>query len=131
MTRSLHQFARFVAAGAINTAASYAIYFLLLQFLPYLAAYTIAYVAGIVISYALLTRFVFHAPRRLSTALRFPLVYVAQYIVGSTVVVFLVEALNVRASIAALVAIVASIPVSFLLSRTILGQTRISDRVQR
>ena len=120
MAQSLRQFALFVVAGTINTAASYAIYFVLLQFMPYLAAYTISYVAGIVISYALLTRYVFHTPRRLATALRFPLVYAAQYVVGSIVIVFLVEAMDVDASIAALIAIVLSIPMSFLLSRTIL-----------
>ena len=46
--------------------------------------------------------------------------YVAQYLTGSAVIVLLVEAWAVHASIAAIVAIVVSIPVSFLLSRTVL-----------
>lgn len=120
MTQSLGQFARFVVVGVINTVASYAIYFALLQVMPYLVAYTIAYIAGVAISYGLSTRFVFRVPRRLSTALRFPLVYVAQYAIGSAVVVVLVEMMNVPASIAALIAIGVSIPPTFLLSRALL-----------
>ena len=120
MRPALLQFARFLVAGAVNTVASYAIFLVLLQFTPYLAAYTIAYVIGVGISYLLLTSFVFRTPRRVATALRFPLVYIAQYLTGSVVIVLLVEAWGVRASIAAIAAIVASIPVSFLLSRTIL-----------
>ena len=114
------QFMRFLAAGAINTVASYVVFLLLLQFIPYLAAYTIAYVAGIMLSYFLLTSFVFRTQRRLVSAVRFPAVYIAQYLVGSGLIVVLVEAWGVRASLAAIVAIVVSIPVTFLLSRTIL-----------
>jgi putative flippase GtrA len=119
MRPALLQFARFLIAGAVNTVASYATFLLLLWFMPYLAAYTIAYVVGVAISYVLLTSFVFATPRRIATALRFPLVYVAQYLIGSAVIVVLVERWNVRAPIAAIVAIFATIPVSFLLSRTI------------
>lgn len=120
MRPALLQFARFLIAGAVNTVASYVIFLVLLRFMPYLVAYTIAYVIGIAISYVLLTSFVFAAPRRMATALRFPLVYIAQYLIGSAVIVLLVEIWNVRASIAAIVAIFATIPLSFLLSRTIL-----------
>ena len=120
MTRSLRQFARFVVAGAINTIASYALYLALLQVMPYLAAYTISYVVGIAMSYVLSTRFVFRVPRRMRTAMRFPLVYVAQYAISSIVVVLLVEKLGVDPSVAALIAIVVTIPPTFLLSRVLL-----------
>ena len=120
MRRVVREFGRFVAAGAVNTIVSYAIYLTLLQWMPYLAAYTIAYAVGIGISYLLLTRFVFGAPRRLATAMRFPLVYVAQYLTGSAIILLLVEAWGIRSSIAAIVAIIGSIPVSFLLSRFVL-----------
>jgi putative flippase GtrA len=120
MRDALPEFARFLVAGAVNTGVSYALYLLLLTTLPYLAAYTIAYAAGIAISYLLLTRFVFRTAPRVATAIRFPLVYVAQYATGSAVIVLLVEALGVRDSIAAIVAIIVSIPVTFVLSRTVL-----------
>ena len=114
------EFTRFLVAGAINTAVSYAVYLLLLAFVPYLIAYTISYVVGIAISYLLLTRFVFKTERRLATAMRFPLVYVAQYLMSSAVIVLLVETMDMRASIAAIVAIAVSIPITFLLSRIVL-----------
>src|SRR4051794_31289578 len=120
MRGAMSEFARFVVAGGVNTGISYAAYLLLLAFLPYLAAYTIAYLFGIALSYLLLTRFVFRTGPRLSTAVRFPLVYVAQYLLGSTVLTLLVEAFGIRASIAAIVAIVVSIPVTFALSRIVL-----------
>ena len=63
------------------------IFVVLLRFMPYLAAYTIAYIVGVLLSYFLLTTFVFHTRRRLTTALRFPLVYIAQYLTGSAVIV--------------------------------------------
>jgi putative flippase GtrA len=116
----LLQFSRFLVAGAVNTAISYAICFALLGFVPYLVAYTIAYVIGIGMSYLLMTQFVFRTPRRLTTAIRFPLVYVAQYVTGSAVIVLLVEAWNVRPAVAAIIAIVVSLPVSFVASRVVL-----------
>jgi putative flippase GtrA len=114
------EFTRFLISGAVNTAVSYAVYLLLLAIVPYLVAYTISYVVGIAISYLLLTRFVFKTGRRLATAMRFPLVYVGQYLMSSAVIVLLVEAMDVRASIAAIVAIAVSIPITFVLSRIVL-----------
>src|SRR5437773_1760120 len=120
MRPALLQFARFLVAGAINTFASYAVFLALLVVLSYLVAFTFGYVFGFVFSYLLLSSFVFRTPRRVVTALLFPLVYIAQYLIGMAVLVLLVETWGVRAPIAAIAAIVASIPVSFLLSRTIL-----------
>ena len=55
MRQTLRELARFLAAGAVNTALTYAIYLLLLAIAPYLVAYTVAYVSGIAISYLLLS----------------------------------------------------------------------------
>jgi len=116
----VRRFSRFLVSGAGNTLASYALYLLLLIWLPYLAAYTIAYVAGIASSYLLMTKFVFRTTPRLATAIRFPVVYVVQYAIGSAVIIVLVEWWDIRASIAAIVAIVVSIPVTYLTSRLVL-----------
>ena len=124
MRDALPEFGRFLVSGAVNTLASYAVYFALLPFIPYLAAYTIAYLIGVVISYLLITRFVFRTPRRFATAVRFPLVCAVQYLVGSAVITLLVEGFGIRASLAAIAAIVLSIPTSFLLSRTLMRAGR-------
>ena len=116
----LRSFARFVLVGLINTAASYALFVALELVLPYVAAYAIAYVAGIVLSYLLNTGLVFRVPRRWSTFLRFPLVYVVQFALGSGIIVALVEGLAMSPRVAALLAIVATVPVTFLAARFVL-----------
>jgi putative flippase GtrA len=119
-TRDLRSFARFVVAGGINTAASYALFVALELVLPYVAAYAIAYVAGIVLSYLLNTGLVFRVPRRWSTFLRFPLVYVVQFLLGSGVIIALVEGFAMSPRMAALLALVATVPVTFLAARFVL-----------
>jgi len=111
------QFLRFLVTGTVNTAASYALYFVLLQVMPYLAAYTIAYVFGIALSYVLMTRFVFDARARWSTALRFPLVYLAQYGLGSTVIYVLVEHAGVAPWLAAALAMIVVVPTTYVLAK--------------
>ena len=123
-TRDLRSFARFVVVGVINTVASYSLFVALELVLPYVVAYAIAYVAGIVLSYMLNTGFVFRVPRRWSTFLRFPLVYVVQFALGSGVIVALVEGFAMSPRVAALLALVATVPVTFLAARFVLRPTR-------
>ena len=116
---------RYVLAGALNTGATYALFYALLRFVPYATAYTLAFVAGIGLSYALNARFVFAAPMRLASALAWPLVYLVQYIVGVAVLALLVERFDVVPAVAAIAAIVVTIPLTFVLSRrTIAGPQR-------
>jgi len=118
--RDLRSFARFVIVGAVNTGASYALFVALELVLPYVAAYAIAYLAGIVLSYVLNTRFVFGVARSWSTFLRFPLVYVVQFVLGSAIIVALVESFAMSPRVAALIALVATIPVTFVAARFVL-----------
>jgi putative flippase GtrA len=113
------EFRRFVVTGAVNTAASYALYFVLLQVVPYLVAYTIAYASGIILSYLLMARFVFRAPARWATALRFPLIYVAQYFIGSVTIYLLVEHAGVAPWLAAGIAMLIVVPTTFVLARLV------------
>ena len=111
------EFLRFLATGTANTVASYALYVALLPVLPYLVAYTVAYAFGIVLSYALMTRFVFRRAARWSTAVRFPLIYVVQYGLGSGTIYLLVEHGRVAAWLAAAIAMIVVVPTTFLLAR--------------
>ena len=113
-------FARFLAVGVANTVASYALFVALELALPYLVAYTIAYVAGIVLSYLLNTRVVFRVARSWSTFLRFPLVYALQFILGSTIIVLLVEAFAIGPRVAALVALAVTIPFTYFAAKYVL-----------
>jgi putative flippase GtrA len=111
---------RFVIAGAINTAVTYAIYLALLPWSGYALAYTIAYVAGIALSYVLNTWYVFRVRRDLRGLALFPLVYLAQYLIGMLVLSLAVNSFGVPAKFALLISIAITVPMTFLLSRLVL-----------
>ncbi len=112
---------RYIVAGALNTGATYAFFYALLRVLPYATAYTIAFVAGIGLSYVLNARFVFATPIRLASALAWPLIYLVQYLIGIAVLALLVERFSVVPAVAAVLAIVVTVPLTFVLSRHVLA----------
>lgn len=114
------QFARFVAVGAVNTGVSYLVFLTASHRLPYQLAYAAAYAAGIVTAYQLNTRFVFGGSRSVATALAYPFVYVAQYLLGALVLHLAIEWTGISPRWAALAAILITIPVSFVLNRAVL-----------
>ena len=116
------QFLRYLVAGGVNTLATYVLLVALMRILPYLVAYTSAYVAGIGLGYVLQSRFVFGVPIAWRSALRFPLAYVAQYAFGALLLWTLVDHLAVRPEIAAIAVVLAGVPVGFLLNRYALGR---------
>jgi putative flippase GtrA len=83
-------------------------------------AYTIAYVAGIALSYVLNTWYVFRVRRDLRGLALFPLVYLAQYLIGMLVLSLAVNSFGVPAKFALLISIAITIPMTFLLSRLVL-----------
>lgn len=115
-----HEALRFLIAGAINTAVTYAIYLLLLPMLGYAIAYSIAYVIGIALAYVLNIRFVFRVSQNRRGMLLFPLVYVVQYLVGIITLQVAVREFDVPQKLALLASITMNIPVTYLLSRYVL-----------
>ena len=115
-----HEFVRFLLAGATNTLLSYLLYLLLLIFLSYLPAYSVAYCAGIVLSYFLNVHFVFKERVSLASFLKFPIVYVIQYALGALTLWLLVDRAGIAPAIAMAGVIVVTIPVTFLTSRSVL-----------
>ena len=118
------EFLRFLVAGLINTGASYVVYLLLLSALGYEAAWAGAYAAGILVAYVLNSRFVFGTPMTVRKALRYPLVYLAQYLVSAALLYALVTWLGVDARWAALIVLICSVPASFVLNRLALVSRR-------
>lgn len=115
-----HEFIRFLVTGSINTAASWAVYLLVLQFAPYTVAYTCAYLFGIVFTYYLSTRWVFKVEMSWKTFLQFPLIYVIRYAVDLTLIIVGVKVLGLWEEIAPIAALVISMPLGFVLSRWLL-----------
>ena len=120
------QFVRFIVSGAINTGITYGLYLLLLPLLGYLPAYSAAYVAGILLSYWLNSVFVFGQPMSWRGLVRFPLVYVVQYVLTGVLLWLSVDALGVDKRIALLAAIAVTVPVTFLAARLAILPGRIS-----
>lgn len=114
------EFSRFLLAGAINTLLSYLLYLFLLKFLAYLLAYSVAYCLGIAISYFLNVYFVFKQRANFVSFVKFPIVYVAQYCLGSGLLWLLVEGARIAPAIAMIGVIAATIPVTFIASRFVL-----------
>jgi putative flippase GtrA len=115
----MSEFQRYLIAGGVNLGVSYGLYLALSLVLPYAIAYTSAYSVGLVVSYLLQARLVFRAPLRLGAALRYPLVYVAQYLAGVGLLTLLVDTLGVHTAVAPALVIAATVPLTFILSRLI------------
>jgi len=89
----------------------------LLSWLPYVFAYSIAYVSGIVWSYFANTLFVFRRALSVTRAALFPLVYLAQYLAGTLLLIVLVDVLRLPKTLAPLAVIVLTLPLTYVLSR--------------
>jgi putative flippase GtrA len=113
------QFVRYLLAGIVNTAVTYAVLLLAMHWMPYLVAYTVVYAIGIMLGYWLQSRFVFGASTSWRTAVRFPLVYVVQYAVGAILLWILLDAVRLPSALSAFIVVAATVPVGFVLSRLI------------
>ena len=112
-------FPRFLIAGALNTGLTYILYLGLLFLMPYVWAYSLTYVAGIVLGYALNTRWVFRKAPNLHTATVYPLSYGLNYILGVVMLWFLVEIIKLPKEIAPLVVVAISVPVMYAITKAI------------
>lgn len=110
----------FVFFGGVNTVLTYGIYVLLVLFVAYPTAYTLAYPPGILISYYLNTRFVFREKLSVSKALRYPLVYLAQYLLGLGLLYLLVEIAHLSKFVAPILIVAISVPCTYVLSRYVI-----------
>lgn len=118
------RFILFVILGGINTIVTYVMYLLLVAISPYLVAYTVTFVLGIFLSYWLNATFVFRRPLQLRAALQYPVVYAVQYACGVGLLYLAVESLHMSKSLAPLAVVVATLPLTYVLSRMVIMQAR-------
>ena len=111
------QFTRFLLVGSANTAASYAIYLILLLVVDYRVAYTIAFAAGLIGGYLMHARFVFDARPGTRSAMAYLATYAAMYLVSLFILYLAVASLGVPKPFAMLAALAVTVPMSFLLLR--------------
>lgn len=110
-------FLRFLLSGGLNTLLTYALYLTLFAFVPYWAAYSIAFVAGIMLAYVLNRHFVFRRHRGTLSWLGMPLVYGIQYGFGLLLLWLWVEVAGFDARLGPLAVVAATVPLTFVLSR--------------
>jgi putative flippase GtrA len=126
------RFSRFIISGGLNTVMTYALYLGLLQLLPYHVSYTLAYISGIGLAYALNRFFVFEGHRGLQSVVALPLIYVAQYFLGIVLIWVCVEKIGVSDVVAPLLVIMLSVPFTYFLSHlAFLGNKKPSRPLQK
>lgn len=111
-------FFRYLVGGAFNTGTTYLIFLALSLAMPASAAYTISYAVGVGLSYLINTLYVFRTHMTLRTFLRFPSVYLIQYLFGLVGLTVLME-MGLESRLAMIVTIVLSIPLTFILTKLI------------
>jgi putative flippase GtrA len=119
-TSTRGQFARYIVAGAVNTAITYVLLVSLMRVVEYRLAYSIAYVAGIAIGCWLQCRFVFRVPLDWRNAIRFPVVYAVQYLIGLLLLWVLVASAGMHPEWAALLVVALNVPIGFFMLRFLL-----------
>jgi len=121
LTKHLNkEFLKFLISGGINTLATYLMYLFLLLFYNYSLSYSVSYIAGIFLSYYLNSVFVFKEKISFCKFLKFPIVYLVQYLVNMLLLYVLVEYAQFHVQIVPLVAMIITVPITFLLSKTII-----------
>jgi putative flippase GtrA len=114
------EFARYVAVGIANTLLTYGLFVIAVRLMPYQWAYTVVYVLGIATSYIMQSLLVFRQPLNWRKAIQYPAVYVVQYFLGLLILTLLVEFLHIAPEISALLNLMLTIPLTFLLSKKII-----------
>ncbi|GAA4916414.1 GtrA family protein [Streptomyces coeruleoprunus] len=121
MTGVRGQIVRFALVGVVNTATYYCLYLLFLTLgVPYVAAHVLAFLLAMVGSFFLNCYFTYRTRPTWRKFLLFPLTNAANFVITTTGVYLLVDVAGLSSRYAPLLAAAAAIPVTFLVSRTIM-----------
>ena len=119
-----HRWFRFIIGGGINTSVTYAVYLTLNMGFNYQWSYFIAYICGIIFSYWFNALFVFKAPLSWKGLLAYPVVYVVQYGVSALLLGFLVESAVLSETLAPLLVVVITVPLTYVMSKLVIHTTQ-------
>ena len=112
---------RVVIGGGANTLLSYAVYWLLLPWIPYLWAYTASYAVAILSGFAINTWFVFRVSWSWKRLLAFPAIHLVNYLAALAIVWVTVQLLGVPEVVAPVIATVVILPLNFVLTRRLIA----------
>ncbi|MFF5280358.1 MULTISPECIES: GtrA family protein [Streptomyces] len=111
---------RFALVGGVNTGTFFGCYLLLHPWMPYFAAYSLAFLLSMIGSFFLNTYFTYRTRPTWKKFALFPLTNVTNYLVQSVGLYVLVTWAGMDDRIAPLVAAVVAIPFTYLISQRIL-----------
>ncbi|MFJ6633820.1 GtrA family protein [Streptomyces sp. NPDC091376] len=114
------QMIRFALVGVVNTATYYGCYLLFLAWMPYVAAHVLAFLLSMVGSFFLNSYFTYRTRPTWRKFLLFPLTNAANFVITTSGVYLLVDVLHFGSRYAPLIAAAAAIPITFMVSRTIM-----------
>jgi putative flippase GtrA len=105
--------AAFLGAGAANAALSLAVYQAMLLIAEHVAAYWVAYAAGVVFAFYAYARHVFAAPLSGGRFVAFALFYAASGLAGAVLNGVLIDGLGWHARLAIFATVAALIPLNY------------------
>jgi putative flippase GtrA len=114
------QIAAFALVGVVNTAVYYGLYLLFLHWVPYLGAHVLAFALSMTGSFFLNARFTYRTRPTLRKFLLFPLTNATNFLLTTTGVYVIVDVLHAGNRFAPLLASGAAVPVTFVVSRSIM-----------
>ncbi|MFM9591948.1 GtrA family protein [Streptomyces scabiei] len=114
------QIVTFALVGVVNTAVYYGLYLLFLHWMPYLGAHVLAFTMSMTGSFFLNARFTYRTRPTLRKFLLFPLTNATTFLLTTTGVYVIVDVLHAGHRFAPLLASGAAVPVTFVVSRSIM-----------
>jgi putative flippase GtrA len=124
------QMVRFALVGLVNTGTYYGCYLTLLNWLPYVAAHVIAFGLSMVGSFFLSSYFTYRIRPTWRKFVLFPLTNATNFVVSTSGVYLLVDVAHFSHRYAPLAAAALAVPITFIVSRTIMLRPEPARREQ-
>ncbi|HZY20065.1 MAG TPA: GtrA family protein [Ramlibacter sp.] len=125
------RFSRFLVAGLANTGITYLVYLALVQLMPYATAYSLTYALGILLGYLINATWVFSQRPSASSAFRYPLAYLLNYVLGLGLLWLLVDRLRMPKQIAPLAILFITTPAMYAMTRYVFTPRNSHDQIDR
>ncbi|OGO93882.1 MAG: hypothetical protein A3F41_00965 [Coxiella sp. RIFCSPHIGHO2_12_FULL_44_14] len=109
----------FAVTGTLSTLFMLGIYIGLNKIMNYQYAYLVAYCISVIALYFMNALWVFNQRISWQSCLKFPLIYLLQYLVGAVSLEFIVR-LGVSVTFAPVLVVIILLPVTFVLNRVVL-----------
>src|SRR3990167_1683 len=109
----------FAVTGTVSTLIMLGLYVGLNKIMNYQSAYLVAYCISVISLYFMNALWVFNQPISWQSFIKFPLIYLLQYLVGAVSLEFIVR-LGVSVTFAPVFVVIILLPVTFILNRVVL-----------